>query len=346
MEFPLSPAEKELRDSTRSGLRSLPSPPIGAFGPDAFPPGLREALRTGGLLETGEGRAVEPRSGLAAVLQLIEVARVSPALAAALAVHNFLFRRYIRESGGGPFSGGWGAWGVSGRGSGDLTALPAGGGWILNGRQSILGAPDFLDRLMVTASAPSPGGAVNVFVVDNRSSGIAIGRASAREAGTDGPIGPEAFFDNVSTPAECLLGCKGSVGDEIRKIVAGADSALAGLCAGIAGSALAHCLEAAFAGGRGRHPVRGRKAGERLAESLIEMETVRFLTCRAALRNGRGEGNDREAREAAQRALDLALASTAMAHERLPSQPGSAPFLADLDSAVAAARLWSDLRGL
>lgn len=81
------------------------------------------------------------------------------------------------------------------------------------------------------------------------------------------------------------------------------------------------------------------------AESLIELETVRFLTFRAALRSGAGEGRVREAREAAERGLNLVPAAASAARERLAPRSDSAAYLADLDSAVAAARLWADLRG-
>ena len=255
MEFPFSPAEKELRDSIRTALRSLPSPPIGESGADGFPPGLRDALRSAGLFDLGAGGGGEPEHGLPAVLHLIEIARVSPGLAAALAVHNFLCRRYVRRSGRRSLPDGLGGWCLGERAFGELAASPSEGGWDLNGRQVVLGPPGFLDWLIMSASVPGPEGVKveSVFVVDRKHPGITIGPTGAPGVDAEGHGIPEAVFDNVALPAGCLLGCPGDSGIPIREIITGADGALAGLCSGIAGFALAHCLEAASGKCRSRH---------------------------------------------------------------------------------------------
>ncbi len=356
MEFPLSPSEKELRDSIRSFARgSLPLLQTVASGPEAVPAALREALSSQRLLETGPeaGRGGEPRSGLASLLPLVEIARAAPALAAALAVDGFLCRSCVRRSGGPDFPAqllpeegaarGLGAWGMIERDPGDLTASPVEGGWILDGRQSVLAPAGFFDWMVLTASTGGAEGARadTSFAVERDCPGITW--AGPLDTGAGGRALPYAVLDKVAVPAVRLLGCQGGAWSKSREVFAGADVALAGLCSGIAESALVRCLEAATAKGRGR-PARNKRAGERLAEALIEMETVRFLSCRAALREGGREGHALEAREAATRGLDLVLSMSSAARLFLASRPDSAAYLSSFDAAAAAVARWAALR--
>jgi alkylation response protein AidB-like acyl-CoA dehydrogenase len=353
MEFPLDPSETELRDSLRAfALRSGPLLSFPRSAGEGLPAGVREALFSRRLLgmDQGDDPGTGLRPGLVRALSLMEVARASPLLAAVLAVHNFLCSRYVRLFGSPLLRSeflsrrgagrGLGTRGEA-RGPAGLRAAPSAGGWVLDGRQALLTPPALCDWMIVTASPGGPDPGSSAFVVDGRYPGLSWTRVYAGQGGEESRPG-EAVFDRVIIPAARLLGTPGRAETESRQAAAGADGALAGLCSGLAESALARCLEA----GRptpGRLSVRSRKAA-RLAERLIEMETVRFMTCRASLRDGGGEGAAREAREAADSAYRLALTAASEARELLAPGAAGVPYLPDLEAAIAAVTGWNDLR--
>ncbi len=100
-------------------------------------------------------------------------------------------------------------------------------GWILNGHKAVvIGAP-WASHLIVTArtgGAQRESAGVSVFLVEATAKGIVT-----RDYPTvDGARASEVFFENVSVPAESLIGPEGAALPLVEQVV---DEAIAALCA-------------------------------------------------------------------------------------------------------------------
>ena len=107
------------------------------------------------------------------------------------------------------------------------TAKKDSAGYVLNGAKAVvLGAP-WATHLIVTArtgGSQRDAGGVSVFIVDKASKGV-----TTRDYPTvDGSRASEVQFDNVSIPAEALIGAEGAGLPLVEKVV---DEAIAALCA-------------------------------------------------------------------------------------------------------------------
>ncbi|MDB5432916.1 MAG: pimeloyl-CoA dehydrogenase small subunit [Caulobacter sp.] len=112
------------------------------------------------------------------------------------------------------------------------TAKKDGSGYVLNGHKAVvIGAP-WATHLVVTAR--TGGGqrerdGVSVFLVDKNSKGIVT-----RDYPTvDGARASEVFFENVSVPADALIGAEGAGLPLVEKVI---DEATAAVCAEAVGS--------------------------------------------------------------------------------------------------------------
>ncbi len=107
------------------------------------------------------------------------------------------------------------------------TARKDGAGYILNGHKAVvIGAP-WATHLIVTArtgGGQRDAGGVSVFLVDKTAGGVVT-----RDYPTvDGRRASEVFFENVSVPAEALIGAEGDALPLIEQVV---DEAIAATCA-------------------------------------------------------------------------------------------------------------------
>ena len=107
------------------------------------------------------------------------------------------------------------------------TARPDGAGWVLNGAKAMVYGAPWATHLVVTGR--TGGGqrerdGISVFVVDK-----GAGRITTRDYETiDGQRASEVSFDNVSLPAEALLGAAGDAAPILERVI---DEATVGLCA-------------------------------------------------------------------------------------------------------------------
>ena len=112
------------------------------------------------------------------------------------------------------------------------TARKDGGGWVLNGQKAVvIGAP-WADHLIVTArtgGAQRDAGGVSVFLVDKSAPGVAT-----RDYPTvDGSRASELSFENVSLPADALIGAEGAGLALVEAVVDEATVAVCGEACGV-----------------------------------------------------------------------------------------------------------------
>ncbi|HWF76547.1 MAG TPA: acyl-CoA dehydrogenase [Caulobacteraceae bacterium] len=107
------------------------------------------------------------------------------------------------------------------------TARKAGAGYVLDGRKAmVLGAP-WASHLIVTArtgGAQRDSGGISTFVLDAAARGI----TRQDYATIDGGRASDVTFENVSVPAEALIGAEGEAAPLLERII---DEATVGLCA-------------------------------------------------------------------------------------------------------------------
>ena len=107
------------------------------------------------------------------------------------------------------------------------TARKDGAGWVLNGHKAVVVGAPWATHLVVTArtgGAQRDAGGVSVFLVDKTAGGVVT-----RDYPTvDGRRASEVFFENVSLPAEALIGEEGGALPLVEQVV---DEAIAAQCA-------------------------------------------------------------------------------------------------------------------
>ncbi|MDR3510698.1 MAG: acyl-CoA dehydrogenase family protein [Caulobacteraceae bacterium] len=107
------------------------------------------------------------------------------------------------------------------------TARKDGAGYVLNGHKAVVVGAPWASHLIVTArtgGGQRDEGGVSVFVVDKAAKGVVT-----RDYPTvDGLRASEVFFENVSVPADALIGGEGAGLALVEKVI---DEATAGVCA-------------------------------------------------------------------------------------------------------------------
>ncbi len=107
------------------------------------------------------------------------------------------------------------------------TAKKDGSGWVLNGHKAVVVGAPFASHLIVTArtgGSQRDASGVSVFLVDKHAKGV-----TTRDYPTvDGGRASEVYFDNVSVPADALIGAEGAGLPLVEKVV---DEATAAVCA-------------------------------------------------------------------------------------------------------------------
>jgi alkylation response protein AidB-like acyl-CoA dehydrogenase len=112
------------------------------------------------------------------------------------------------------------------------TARKDGAGYVLNGHKAVVVGAPWATHLIVTArtgGAQRDAGGVSVFLVDKASKGIVT-----RDYPTvDGQRASEVYFENVSVPADALIGGEGAGLPLVEKVL---DEAIAATCAEAVGA--------------------------------------------------------------------------------------------------------------
>jgi alkylation response protein AidB-like acyl-CoA dehydrogenase len=107
------------------------------------------------------------------------------------------------------------------------TATKDGSGWVLNGHKAVVVGAPFASHLIVTArtgGSQREASGVSVFLVDKHAKGV-----TTRDYPTvDGGRASEVYFENVSIPADALIGAEGAGLPLVEKVL---DEATAAVCA-------------------------------------------------------------------------------------------------------------------
>ena len=107
------------------------------------------------------------------------------------------------------------------------TARKDGAGYVLNGHKAVVVGAPWATHLIVTArtgGAQRDAGGVSVFLVDKNAEGV----VTRNYPTVDGRRASEVFFENVSVPADALVGGEGAGLPLVEQVV---DEAIAATCA-------------------------------------------------------------------------------------------------------------------
>ena len=248
-------------------------------------------------------------SGLDSVTYLLaleEVARVDPALAVSMSVHNSLPTQMILWHGSDELKDAYlrpmaegrmlGAFALSEAHAGsDPAALSCraerdGGGWVLNGAKAWVTNGGTADVVVAMARSGGPGSrGVSAFVVEPSWDGYAVGKEE-KKMGLRSSNTTEIVFRDLAVPATKLLGQEGK---GLTYALGGLEHGRLGIAAqalGIAGA----CLDLALGYARERHAF-GHAIAEfqglrfMLADLAAQIEAARALTYAAAAKKDRGE---------------------------------------------------------
>jgi alkylation response protein AidB-like acyl-CoA dehydrogenase len=240
------------------------------------------------------------------LLALEEIARVDPALAVSMSVHNSLptqmilahgsedlKERYLRPMAEGRLLG---AFALSEAHAGsDPAALACraergADGWTLNGSKAWVTNGGTADVVVAMARTGGPGsGGISAFVVEPSWAGYSVGKEE-KKMGLRSSNTTEIVFTDLAVPAANLLGAEGK---GLAYALGGLEQGRLGIAAqalGIAGA----CLDLATAWARQRHAF-GKAIAEfqglrfLLADLAAQIEAARALTYAAAAKKDRGE---------------------------------------------------------
>jgi alkylation response protein AidB-like acyl-CoA dehydrogenase len=167
----------------------------------------------------------------------------------------------------------------------ETTAREDNGSYVLNGRKSVIPYASGADVLLVTAriEGPDQPGAMAVFAVPRNAAGMRVVPAPM----VDGSVAGEIVLDEVSLPAQALLG--ESVDDAEGKIADVLDAGIAAICAEAVG-ALDKLLAATVEYARNRKqfgvPIGKFQALQhKMADMVLHIEQARSMSYLAAVRS-------------------------------------------------------------
>ena len=240
------------------------------------------------------------------LLALEEIARVDPALAVSMSVHNSLPTQIILAHGSDDLKGRYlrpmaegrmlGAFALSESHAGsDPAALSCraerrGESWVLNGAKAWVTNGGTADVVVAMARSGGPGSkGISAFVVEPGWEGYEVGKEE-RKMGLRSSNTTEIVFRDLEVPAANLIGEEGS---GLSYALGGLEHGRLGIAAqalGIAGA----CLDLALGYAQERWAF-GRPIGEfqglrfLLADLAAQIESARALTYAAAAKKDRGE---------------------------------------------------------
>ena len=335
MEFLLNKDQQALRET----VRILALGDIGQQLPSVADRGLESEPFRKRLAEAGLLGAMRPVSYggrecsvMEAVVILEELASIAPRGALGLAEHDFLFVPHIQMFGddkqkerliaGASQNPELGSWCVvdpsrgTGSDAGAARAEPQAEGWIINGSPLTLVNGALAEKLVVTVSTNSAGrfSALSAFLLDRGMTGI--GWEADGTAGCRRPAGPgRLVLTNVRAGPDRVIGKIGGGKEAALDIYDKNRVVLASLCLGLAAAALQEFLAwfQTSSWSTNNRPARVSDPETDLSERLVEYETARLLTYRAAFREDRDGRPGIESAGACRTAARLALKASALA---------------------------------
>jgi alkylation response protein AidB-like acyl-CoA dehydrogenase len=171
------------------------------------------------------------------------------------------------------------------------TAVPAEGGWLLNGRKMWITSATVADFFTVAAKTDPTAGfkGIDLFLVEKNTPGLRTGRQIAK-LGVRASETSELILDDVWLPAENLLGEKGSGFKNLGAILANIRVMTGALGLGLGQAALAASV--AYANERvqfGRPIGAFQAVAHKIAEMGTQLEAARVLVYQAAWRLDQGQ---------------------------------------------------------
>jgi butyryl-CoA dehydrogenase len=260
-----------------------------------------------------------------------EIARVDAAVALMLASHNSLCaghilgfgseeqkRTYLISLASGRQLGAW-ALTEPEAGSGakflKSRAVPQGGSWVLNGEKIFI-TQGSVAGIYVVMAATEPGcGAdgISAFVVERGRSGLAVGRVE-NKLGVRASDTAQLRFEDVSIPAENLLGELNSGYRDALAVLDGGRIGIGALAVGIARAALEQSLHYAKQRRQsGQALVEFEAIQWKLADMATEIDGARLLVYRAAELKQKGLPFKRMASQAKLFSSEVAARATTQA---------------------------------
>ncbi len=265
---------------------------------------------------------------LEAVVIIEELAKVDPSIALSVAAHNSLCTghimlhasgeqksRYVPDLASGRKLGAWGLTeSSSGSDSGGMKtiAVRKGDGWLLNGSKTFIthGSVGSTYVVMAVTDREKRKGSISAFILERGFAGFTVGKKE-NKLGMRASDTATLLFENVSVPAENLIG---RVGEGFRQALAVLDGGRVGIAAlsvGIAQGA----LDASLRYAKERHQF-GSAIAEfqaiqwKLAEMATGIAAARLLTHRAAWLKTNGRPHGLAASQAKYFASEIAVRAT------------------------------------
>ncbi len=241
-----------------------------------------------------------------------ELSRVDGSVGISVAAHNSLCSNHLYLFGTEEQKRKWvvplaqgkllGAWGLTEAGAGSdakgtrTTAVPDGGGWVLNGSKNFIthGSVGDVAVLMAVTDRAAGTHGISAFVVDLHQPGIRAGKKE-NKLGLRASDTATLVMEECRVPKESLLGRPGEGFVQAMKVLDGGRISIAALALGMAQGAYECSL--AYAKQReqfGKPIAEFQSIQNYLADMATEIDAARLLTWRAAWMKDRGMKTTRE----------------------------------------------------
>lgn len=302
--------ERQLRDTVREFCEDEVAPHVREFEEaKRFPDSLYRKFGELGLLAVttpeSYGGAGMGYMQLAWVVE--EVARICPGVALSVAATNSLSagqimrfgteeqkHRYLPAISRGEMIA---AWGLTEPNAGcdsfatQTKAEKTPGGWILNGRKSLITHASFCDVAVVMARTTPEGGraGISAFIVEKGTPGFTCGKTEDKLGMCASDTGDLVFRD-CEVPDTALLGQLHEGGKGALAVLDGGRIGIAALSVGLAQGALDHSLRYAQQREQFGKPIASFQAIQfKLADMATTIQAARLMVEDAARRKDRGE---------------------------------------------------------
>lgn len=334
MDFLFTGEQRLLKDTIRNFAQKEIQPLVREYDDKGeWPEILTKKLGEMGLL----GIIIPPEysgagySNLDYVIILEELSKVDPSVGLVVAAHNSLCsnhinlfgteaqkKKYLTRLASGQTLG---AWGLTEAGAGsDAAALKTkaekkSGHWLLNGSKLFITNASLAEiSVVVAVTDPTKGrNGISAFILEKGMEGFRVGKKEDK-LGIRAANTAELIFEDVSVPAENLLGQEGEGYRASMAILDGSRVSMAGFSLGIAAGALESSLKYAKERVQFDQPIANFQAIQwMLADGFTELEAARLLTYRAACLEDQGKKIPKESAMAKLFASELAVKSSSTA---------------------------------
>ncbi len=254
-----------------------------------------------------------------------EISKVDPSIGLSVSAHNglctnhiFMFgsdvqkKKYLPDLCSGKKLGAWGLTEPSsGSDAGGMrtTAKRDGNNWVLNGSKTFIthGSVGSTFVVMAVTNKENRKEAISAFILEKGMPGFSVGKKE-NKLGMRASDTASLIFDNVSVPAENLIGKEGEGFKQALVILDGGRIGIAALSVGLAQGALDASVKYAKERQQFGKPLAEFQAIQfKLADMAMEIEAARLLTRKAAFLKMQGEPYTLEASQAKYFASEVAV---------------------------------------